>query len=89
MTDKTFVDGVIFKLPRDNAPDFVKGSVSINMRQLIDFAKVHHKDGWLNLDLKVSKNGKAYAELDTWEPKKQEKHPEDEVGGDMNQDIPF
>lgn len=72
MSDKVFVDGVIFKLPRDNAPEFVKGSISIKMKDLIAFAKEHHKDGWLNVDLLVGRSGKPYTALNTWEPKKEE-----------------
>ena len=30
-----FPDGIIFKLPRENAPDFVKGSLSLKRADLI------------------------------------------------------
>jgi len=28
----------------------------------------HHKEGWVNIQVKRSKGGKLYAELDTWQP---------------------
>ena len=84
MNDTVFVDGFIAKAPHERAPDFVKASVSIKMKDLIEFAKQHHKDGWLNIDIKESRGGKYYAALNTWEPKKQE-DPKD----DFNDEIPF
>lgn len=66
--EKIFTEGLIFKLPRQNAPDFVKGSVSIKADEFVEFIKKHQKNGWLNIDLKVSQGGKAYAELNSWEP---------------------
>ena len=94
--EKVFIDGVIFKKPHENAPDFVKGSLSLKMKELIEFAKTHHKDGWLNIDLLESRNGKYYAALNTFEPKKQGSSsgepPAQEApapSGDFNDDIPF
>ena len=65
--DKTFVDGLIVKR-HPNAPDFVKASLSFKMEEFTAFARQHHKDKWLNVQIKESKGGKLYAELDTWEP---------------------
>ena len=66
MSDIEFVDGLIFKLPHENAPEFV-----------------------INIDLKVSREGKAYASVDTWSPEKgkQETPPPAQEGFD--DDIPF
>jgi hypothetical protein len=67
--DKIFADGFIFKLPHQNAPDFVKGGISIKAEEAIAFINQHKDEsGWLNLSLKESKGGKGYAELDTWKP---------------------
>jgi len=98
--DKVFVEGVIFKKPHENAPDFVKGSLSLKMKDLIEFAKTHHKDGWLNIDLLESRGGKYYAALNTFEPKKQDggnkreteipaATPESDGGIPFDDDIPF
>lgn len=64
-----FVDGMIFKKPHQNAPDFVKGKISIKVHELTQFIDKHNKDGWVNIDLKKSKGGKYYLQLDNWEPK--------------------
>jgi len=70
--DKVFIDGMMFKAPHENAPDFVKGKVSFKLKEFFEFAKIHQKDGWLNADMKVSKGGKTYFELDTYEAKAKE-----------------
>ncbi len=69
MKDKIFCDGMIFKRPKNDAPDFVKGSVSIKVDDFKKFLDTHVKNGWVNLDLKLSKGGKLYLELNSWEKK--------------------
>jgi hypothetical protein len=49
----------------------VMGAVSIKVDEFIVFLKDNVKKGWVNLDLKESKGGKHYFQLDTWEPKPQ------------------
>jgi len=67
MSEPEFVNGLIFKLPRDGAPDFVKGSLSIKVEEMITFLSSKKTD-WVNIDLKVSKAGKAYAQVNTFVP---------------------
>ena len=67
--EKVFTDGLIFKLPRDGAPDFVKGSLSVKVDEFKAWLDTHVDNGWVNIDLKVSQGGKAYAEKNTWKPK--------------------
>lgn len=71
--DKTFVDGMIVKR-NENAPDFVTCNLSIKCAELVTFLRENHKDGWVNIQVKRSKGGKYYAELDTWEPSKREEY---------------
>ena len=77
MSDINFPKGFIFKKPHENAPDFVKGKVSIKMDEFIEWARANHKNGWVNIDLKESREGKYYAAKDDFEPKKQEPKQED------------
>ena len=63
-----FPQGLIFKKPRDGAPEFVKGSISIKRLELIDWLNTF-QDEWLNFDLKESKQGKYYSQLNTFKPK--------------------
>lgn len=78
MSDKKepiFANGIIFKAPseqtKEKAP-WVKGHISIKVPELIIFLnKYNTKGGWVNLDLKKSKDkGTLYLELNQWQPKK-------------------
>jgi len=71
MADKIFATGLIFKLPNENAPDFVKGGLAIKVDEFIQFLHEQRSD-WVNISLKVSKAGKPYADLDLWKPEKKE-----------------
>lgn len=67
-TEKVFADGFIFKR-KENAPEFVVGSMSIKVDEAMAFLAQNETKGWVNLDVKLSKGGKYYMELDTWKPK--------------------
>ena len=69
MSEPNFANGIMFKLPKENAPDFVKGSLSIKLDDFNAWAEKHQENGWVNIDLKVSRGGKPYAELNTWKAK--------------------
>ena len=72
MSDEVeFVDGLYFNEPNENAPDFVKGKLSINKGKLaawLDGATPNEK-GYINLDIKISQGGKPYIAVDNWKPK--------------------
>mgnify|MGYP003334953982 FL=1 len=72
--DKVFAKGFSFKR-NDNAPDFVIGKLSLKADEAIQFIKDNSSNGWVNLDVKKSKDGKYYIELDNFKLKqaKQEK----------------
>lgn len=60
-----FAEGFSFKR-NEKAPDFVVGKVSAKVDDAITFLKTRQKNGWVNMDIKLSKGGKYYMELDTW-----------------------
>jgi len=65
--DKIFSEGIYFNRPRENAPAFVKGSVSVKVEPFVAFVQKHiNVSGYVNLTLKESQGGKLYFELDTW-----------------------
>ena len=66
--DKVFAKGFSFKR-NDNAPDFVVGKLSLKADEAIQFIKENEFKGWVNLDVKKSKDGKYYIELDTFNQK--------------------
>ena len=90
MSNETiFADGFIFKR-KENAPEFVVGSQSIKVEEAIAFLQANQKNGWVNLDIKQSKGGKYYCQLDTWQPKpKSEKKDVMEVISEKSDELPF
>ena len=83
MSDIVFADGFYFKEPHKNAPEFVKGSLSIKLEDAIPFLTKYRVEGeWLNLSIKESKAGKIYIAVDDWKADNKEHepptHPEDE-----------
>lgn len=83
------VDGLFFDKPSENAPDFVKGKISIQADKLIPFLEQHKNEkGYVNIDLLKSKAGKLYCKLNTFVPQKQEKpeYPQEDINPD---NIPF
>lgn len=69
MADVKFVDGLIIKSPREGAPDFVKGSISIKREELITWLSKETEE-WINLDVLQSKKdaSKWYAQVNTYKP---------------------
>ena len=65
MADKIFPEGIMFKLPGETAPDYVKGKILIKSEEAIAFIKSQNSE-WISLDLLVSKGGKPYCAVDTW-----------------------
>jgi len=89
--EKIFADGFSFKR-RENAPSFVIGRQSIKVEEAIAFLKANVKNGWVNLDIKQSKSGSYYCELDTWEAKPQgnvQKEIAMPLPQDEGADLPF
>ena len=68
MTEQEFPNGIIFKGPHAKAPEFVKGKISIKLQEFIQYAEERVRNGWINFDVKESRNGNLYLTLDTWEP---------------------
>lgn len=85
-----FADGLMFKEPREGAPSFVKGSLSVKVDKFIAFLKEHQNEkGWVTLDMKESKNLTTYFQLNTWKPKLQKPESlktDDEIA---EGDLPF
>ena len=85
-TEKVFADGFIFKR-KENAPEFVVGSMSIKVDEAMAFLAQNETKGWVNLDVKLSKGGKYYVELDTWKPKTEKVI--EKVSEEPAADLPF
>ena len=95
MNEKEFVNGLIIKAPHENAPEFVKCKISMKREELIEW--LQNRDGdWVNLDVKVSQQGKWYAEVDDWRPNQSGSQPQgdsqsqaSQPDDDFDDDIPF
>jgi predicted membrane-bound spermidine synthase len=84
MSDKIFADGFHFDKARENAPTFVLGRISVRVNDAIAFLNEHKNErGFVTIDVKESKGGKVYCELDTYQLTKR---PVEEINPD---DIPF
>ena len=81
--------GGLYPKRRDNQPDFVIGKLSINVAQfrewMAEYLKANQESEWINIDMLVSKAGKGYAKLDTWEPENKQEDKSEPV----SEDIPF
>ena len=76
-TEKIFVDGMRFEEPNETMKEktpWIKGKISIKVQDFIKFIeKYETKGGWVNIDLKKSKEkGTLYLELNQWQPKQKE-----------------
>lgn len=81
MKDHIFAEGFIFEKPREGSPDFVKGRLGIVVKEAIKFLqKYENERGFVNLDLKKSKDGQTlYLELNTWKPNQPEQKVKEEA----------
>lgn len=69
--EKQFVEG-LFTSRRENAPDFVLANLSFKTDRFIEWLKDHtNAKGYCNIDVKRSKNGTIYSELNDWKPQEQ------------------
>ena len=63
--EKQFVNGLRVYKPRAGAPDFIKHNLVINREELIEWLKAQ-PDIEIRVDVKESREGKTYAEVNTW-----------------------
>lgn len=94
MSDAKFIPGLIVKAPHERAPDFVKASISIKVEELGQYLREQYKNGkeWVNVDVKVSKNGKWYAVENDYKKESKPEAPKGYSkvgGGTIDDDIPF
>ena len=64
--DVIFPEGFIVKKPHESAPDFIKLRMSVKVDQFTQFMNDNNNEGWINMDLKLSKKGVLYTQLNTW-----------------------
>jgi len=90
--ETTLPVGFFLKPPHSNAPGWVKGQIGIKVDDAIGYLKEHMNDrGYVNLDLKESKQGKLYLDLNTYEKPKEQpaQTPAPAPVDDLYDDEPF
>lgn len=77
-TDTKLADGIYFDRPREGAPSFVKGRMSIQVEKAVEMLqKNKNEKGYVNFDLLQSKDGtKLYFKLNDWKPTNAPASPE-------------
>lgn len=69
MQETIFPDGIMFSLPQQGAPDFIKGRLSFSVEKAVAWLEANKSEtGWVNVDVKKSKGGKLYLSLNTYKP---------------------
>lgn len=71
-----FLNAAVVKPLPENAPTWVIAKIGLNVPQLLEDLEQYEEDGllngdWLNVELKQSKNGKLYIDIDdgSWKSK--------------------
>ena len=59
-----FADGLIIK---EGKVEFIHCTVSINKEQFVEWLS-KKDDDWINIDIKTSRAGKLYGEVNNWKP---------------------
>ncbi len=80
------VNGMIIKPKHQNAPGFVKCGISIKVEEFITYLKQNDNNGWVNLDMLKSRDGKLYVQLNDWKPDGQR---QSNNTANFSDDIPF
>jgi len=96
MSDTKFPDGMFVNKPHERAPDFVKGSISIKATEFCQMLKRMSDNGelskgYVNIDIKESRNGKWYAAINDYKPQEKAPEPQTQTAppADLNDDLPF
>ena len=76
MSDANFPNGLIVKKAHQNAPAFIKCTLSFKVDEFIQCLQQNNNAGWVNMDVKLSQKGTLYAEIDNWQPNQQQAPPQ-------------
>lgn len=77
---KIYPKGIFINKPREGAPDFVRGSISIKSVEALEFIKEHtNPSGYVNLDILKGEKGSYLVLNDYKKEEKKEEIKEDEI----------
>jgi len=65
---KRFPTGMYFNPPREGAPEFVRGSISIKKAEVLEWLNQEQSNdkGYVNLDVLKSREGKLYLAINDY-----------------------
>ena len=86
MAEKQFVDGLRVKEKNENIPEWIKVRLLVNRLQLIEWLQ-NQTEKWIEIDVKESKVGKLYCEVNTWKP--ENSTPSESNNADSDVKVPF
>ncbi len=69
--------------------DFVKARLSFKVDEFIETLKANSKNGWVNIDVLESREGKIYSKFNTFEPKTDTVTSGPVASTTTNDDLPF
>jgi hypothetical protein len=84
MEKNDFPSGLICKAGN---VDFVKARLSFVVEDFIKTLQENQKNGWVNIDVLESKEGKIYSKFNTWEPEAKNEAPQ--ATEEIKDDLPF
>lgn len=71
-TNSKYPRGIFINKPRDGAPEFVRGSISIKSEDAVAWIKENTNDkGYVNIDILNGKDG-LYLKHNDWKPAEKE-----------------
>lgn len=72
--EKEYPKGIWFNPKRDNAPDFVLGSISISKKSFMEWLNGKDADekGYVKLDVLMGKENKPYCAVNNYKGRKEE-----------------
>jgi len=77
----------LFVKKREGSPDFVISEIGFRVDEFKQYLDTHNKNGYVNVDILLSKANKLYAKLNDFEPKKKETTVQEKF--DENDSLPF
>jgi|TARA_R110000824_G_scaffold133216_3_gene295911 hypothetical protein len=90
--EKEFPRGLFVSPPRPNAPEFVKGRISIKVEDFLEYLSMKDGQEWLRIDIKQGfkedehGNRKWYSQVDNWVKPSERVEEEEKEKGDA---LPF
>lgn len=73
--EKIFAQGMVVKDRRPGTPEWVKANVAFNVQEFIQTLQQNEHNGWVNVVIKKSQNGKLYCEVDDYQKRKAMEQP--------------